>query len=268
MIPIVLIVLAVCLGYLLAVRGRSGHPGLESLRGHNYAHRGLHGKGVPENSMAAFRKAVEHGYGAELDVHLLADGGLAVIHDSKLIRTTGAQGRVEDLTTAQLKDYHLEGTDETIPEFTEVLKVFEGKAPLIIELKVEGNTAALCETVSKVLDDYKGVYCIESFHPQAVAWFKKHRPDVIRGQLTENYFHSKGSKLNPVLKFVLGNQITNIWTRPDFVAYNYRDLKTISNTIARKLWKMQGVAWTLRNQEQFDDAVQNGWLPIFEGFEP
>lgn len=255
-------------GYVLSVRGRSGHPGLEKLRGWAYAHRGLHGSGLPENSMAAFRAAVDHGYGAELDVHLLSDGGLAVIHDSKLIRTTGAEGRVEDLTTGELKDYWLEGTGQTIPEFTEVLKLFEGKAPLIIELKVENNTDALCSAVAEVLDGYRGVYCIESFHPQAVAWFKKHRPDVIRGQLTENYFRSKENGLPAPLKFILGNQITNFWTSPDFVAYRYQDLKTVSNDIARKLWKMQGVAWTLKTQEEYDDAVNNGWIPIFEGFAP
>ena len=118
--------------YVLSVRGRVGHPGLEKFRGWNYAHRGLHDENIPENSMAAFRAAVEHGFGAELDVHLLADGGLAVIHDSRLLRTTGREGRVEDLTRDQLKEYKLQGTEETIPDFTDVLKVFEGKAPLIV----------------------------------------------------------------------------------------------------------------------------------------
>ena len=142
-------------GYLLALRGRTGHPGLSALRGWNYAHRGLHSPGVPENSLAAFRAAVEHGYGAELDVHLLKDGGLAVIHDSKLIRTTGREGRVEDLTTAELKNYPLEGTEETIPTFREVLEVFSGRTPLIIELKPEGNNhAALCKAACEAMQGY------------------------------------------------------------------------------------------------------------------
>ena len=128
--------------YVLSIKGRTGHPGLKKLQGWNYAHRGLHGEGVPENSMKAFRLAVEQGYGAELDVHLLADGNLAVIHDSKLIRTTGAEGRIEDLTADQLKDYHLEGTEETIPLFSDVLALFEGKAPLIIELRWKTTTSS------------------------------------------------------------------------------------------------------------------------------
>lgn len=268
MVPILLIVLVLILLYILSIRGRRGHPGLEALRGWKYAHRGLHGGGLPENSMAAFKAAVAHGYGAELDVHLLCDGGLAVIHDSKLIRTTGVEGRVEDLTTEQLKDHHLEGTEQTIPEFTEVLKVFEGNAPLIIELKVENNNDALCETVAKVLDGYRGTYCIESFDPRAVLWFRKNRPNVIRGQLTENYFRSGDLSLPWVLRLALTHQMFNFATKPDFVAYNCRDLDAVSNTICRKLWKMQGVTWTLRTKEAFDEAVRDGWLPIFENIRP
>ena len=265
-ITILVILLAVCMAYALMVRGRAGHPGMKLLQGWSYAHRGLHGKGIPENSMAAFRAAVENGYGAELDVHLLADGGLAVMHDSGLLRTTGREGRIGDLTTDQLKQYRLENTNETIPEFTQVLKLFEGKAPLIIEIKTEKNVNAVCEAVARVLDGYQGVYCVESFHPQAVAWFRKNRPEVIRGQLMENYFRTPESKLPVVLKFIMTNQLLNFWTQPDFVACNYRDRKIFSNCVARGLWKMQGVSWTLQTKEQFDEAVERGWLPIFENF--
>lgn len=260
--------LIVTIVYILLLRGRSGHPGLKKLRGWKYAHRGLHGNGVPENSMPAFEKALEHGYGIELDVHLLADGELAVIHDSKLARTTGAEGRVEELTVRDLPHYHLEGTGETIPLFTNVLKLYEGKAPIIVELKVEGNNDALCETVSRVLDEYRGVYCVESFDPRAVAWFRKHRPDVVRGQLTENYFKSPKSTLHWGLKFVLSRQLLNCWTAPDFVAWRCADRKNLGNLICRKLWRMQGVTWTIKSQAEFDEAVKDGWLPIFEGFTP
>ncbi|MBQ5799377.1 MAG: hypothetical protein IIW18_01550, partial [Oscillospiraceae bacterium] len=121
---------------LLACRRKNGTWPL--LEGWRYAHRGLHdaAQGIPENSMTAFRRAVEHGFGAELDVHLLADGSLAVFHDSDLQRMTGREGKIEDLTAADLADYRLNGTEETIPAFAEVLALFEAaKLPLIVELK-------------------------------------------------------------------------------------------------------------------------------------
>jgi glycerophosphoryl diester phosphodiesterase len=256
-------------GTLLAMRGRTGHPGLEKLRGWNYAHRGLHGEGIPENSLAAFRAAVEHGYGAELDIHLLKDGGLAVIHDSLLQRTTGREGKVEDLTEAELKAYPLEGTEETIPAFHEVLEVFAGKTPLIIELKAEGdNYAALCEAACKAMDGYEGVWCMESFDPRVVLWLKKNRPDIIRGQLAENYLRKRNEKLPLLLKTALAWNLENFICQPDFMAYDFTTRKTLGNAVCRKLWGMESVSWTLRTPEEHETALKEGWIPIFEHYKP
>lgn len=254
--------------WLLAIRGRSGHPQLHTIRGWSYAHRGLHGDGIPENSMASFRAALEHGYGIELDIHLLKDGNLAVIHDSALIRTTGSEGVVEDLTAEDLKNYQLEGTDQAIPLFKDVLELYAGKAPLIVELKsYGGNHNALTEAACALLEDYEGAYCVESFDPRCLLWLKKHRPDVIRGQLTENYFATKGLKLPFILKWIMSHNMANFLTRPDFIAYRYADRNyTRSNRICMK--RMTGVSWTLRSQEEYDTATKEGWVPIFEGFRP
>lgn len=255
--------------FLFALRCRSNHPGMQALRGWSYAHRGLHGNGIPENSMAAFKAALDNGYGIELDIHLLKDGNLAVIHDSLLNRTTGRAGRVEDLTTEDLKDYPLEGTDQTIPEFMDVLTLYNGKAPLIVELKpVDGNHAQLTEAACRMLDGYNGPYCLESFDTRCIAWLKKNRPDLIRGQLTYDYFSSR-IDMPDYLKFLLKHNLLNFTCVPDFVAYQYRDRnKTITNDLCRKIWKAQGVSWTLRSKEEYDTAVSEGWLPIFEGFRP
>lgn len=254
---------------LLCTRCRSGHPGLKDLQGWAYAHRGLHGNGIPENSMAAFRAALDKGYGIELDVHLLADGNLAVIHDSLLNRTTGQAGHVEDLTTGDLKHCFLEGTQETIPEFMDVLTLFHGKAPLIVELKpLDGNHALLAEAVCDMLKDYEGAYCLESFDPQCVAWLKKNRPNLIRGQLAENFFKTRND-LPDHLRFLLTHNLTHLLSTPDFVAYKFADRKCSPLTwVCRNLWHCQGVAWTLRTPEEYDTAVKEGWIPIFEGFEP
>ena len=254
---------------VLAMRGRRSHPGMDALRGWSYAHRGLHDEALPENSMGAFRAALEQGYGIELDVHLLKDGSLAVIHDSDLKRVTGQEGCVEDLTAAELENYHLCGTEETIPLFSQVLELYQGKAPLIVEVKVhDDNFAAVTEATCKLLEQYDGAYCLESFDPRSVLWLKQHRPELIRGQLTENYFLSRPSYPRP-LWFIMRHQLANFLTRPDFVAYRFQDRNsTISNQLVRKLWGVQGVAWTLRTRDEYDTAVAEGWLPIFENFIP
>ena len=263
------IILAMAALYLLALMGRNGHKDLPGLGRWFYAHRGLHGNGVPENSMAAFRLALEKGYGIELDLHLLADGGLAVIHDADLKRTTGAEGLIEDLTVPELQNYHLGGTTETIPEFSQVLELFGGKAPMIVELKVErGNHAALCEAACKALEGYEGAYCIESFDPRCILWLRKNRPDIVRGQLSRNFLRDKQSNLSGPLQFILTNLLVNFLARPDFVAYNFRERKGLSPMLCHKLWGIQGVSWTLRSKEDFDTAVAEGRIPIFEGFEP
>ena len=260
--------LLIAILYVLSTMGRKGHPDLPKLRGWAYAHRGLHGNGIPENSLEAFRRAKKAGYGIELDIHLMKDGNLAVIHDSLLVRTTGAEGRIEDLSTGELKHYKLEGTEETIPLFQDVLELYAGEAPIIVELKEYKNYAALCDAACKMLDEYRGVYCLESFDPRCIRWLKKNRPDLIRGQLTENYFKGSKAKLPWAFKFVLCHQMLNFLTRPDFVAYRFKDRKTVSNVLCRKLWGMQGVTWTIKTQEDYNVAVAEGWLPIFESFNP
>lgn len=269
MIALIIVLVALFVLYVLALRCRRGHKQLAALRGWGYAHRGLHGNGVPENSMQAFRLALEGGYGIELDVHLMADGNLAVIHDPSLKRTAGADVKIEDLTLADLADYRLEGTDERIPLFKDVLALFDGKAPLIVELKAEqGNHAALAEAVCRMLDGYKGDYCLESFDPRVIYWLRKNRPDLCRGQLAENFLINPKSKLAWYLKFALTHQLENFLVVPDFVSYKFADRKILGIWLVRKLWGVQGVTWTITSKADYDTAVAEGWIPIFEGFRP
>lgn len=260
------IILVLFLLYLWCLMGRRSHKDIKKFFGWNYAHRGFHDAQKPENSMAAFRAALDAGFGIELDIHLLKDGNLAVIHDSSLERVTGQSGYVEDLITDQLIDYQLNGTAETIPQFRQVLDFFAGKSPLIVELKVhDGNVVPLCEAACKMLDSYDGLYCMESFDPRVVRWLRKHRPDIVRGQLSENWMPKK-MPFPWILKFVMTYHLGNFYTRPDFIAYKFEDRKAFGTWICRKILGIPGVSWTLKTREQYDTAVKEGWIPIFEGF--
>ena len=269
-IGIALLVLALL--WLLLLLPRQGAPGWEALGRARYAHRGLHdaGAGRPENSIAAFRAAIEKGFGAELDVHLMADGNLAVVHDSDLTRVCGKKGVIEDLRREDLKNYPLQGTGETIPLFGDVLDLFAGKTPLIVELKVErGNAAALTDAAMAALAGWNGTYCVESFHPGVLLRLKKKYPRVIRGQLSQNFL--KGGEVNGLslpVRFALTNLLTSVLTRPDFIAYNYIDRSCPSLRLMKRLYGVHEVGWTIRSKEILERLEQQGVMPIFEGFLP
>lgn len=273
MVAVIILLVLLILGELftLMLQCRRGHSAWGLLRLFRYAHRGYHDKPrIPENSMAAFRRAIENGFGAELDVHLMRDGRLAVIHDASLKRTAGADVLVEDLTAEELKTYRLEGTDERIPLLEEVLELFQDRTPLIIELKAErGNHAALAEATCRMLDRYRVHYCIESFDPRCLMWLWANRPDVVRGQLSENFRrHGDAENLPGVVRWVLSNLLLNARTRPDFIAYRFEDRKSLSLRLCRGLYGAQEFSWTIRSKETMDAAERDGALVIFECFDP
>lgn len=270
LILLILIVLAE-LG-LLCLRCRRGHPAWAVLRAFRYAHRGFHDKPtVPENSMAAFRRAIDNLYGAELDVHLMADGNLAVIHDSSLRRTAGADVRIEDLTRADLDNYRLEGTDERIPLLEEVLALFEGRTPLIVELKSEGgNFNELTAATVAMLDKYDVKYCIESFDPRCLMWLKRHRPEIVRGQLSEQFLRhtDEDPGIGKPTQFLLGNLLMNGFAVPDFIAYRFSDRDCLAVRLCRSVYHVQEVNWTITDRSQTEAAEAAGNLVIFERFDP
>ena len=262
-----LIPAGVCALTYLTVHGRKDQPGWEKFAHVRFAHRGLHGPGAPENSLAAFRRAAEAGCGAELDVHLTADGYLAVIHDSDLSRMCGVEGRVEDLTTSELGKLRLAGSGEPIPFLEQVLPLFEGKGPLVVELKTAGgNHAALCKKTLECLDRFRADYCIESFDPRCLLWLRKNRPEALRGQLTQDFLrHGEAQPLRN--RLTLTAMLCNGLTRPDFVACRYQD----RGMLPLRLWRLWGgrtALWTIRTPGEMEETERLGALPIFEGFDP
>ena len=150
-----------------------------------FAHRGLYNNSgsAPENTMAAFDRAVKAGYGIELDVQLTKDEEVVVTHDFHLRRNCGIEGEVDQFTYEELQRFPVFHSKERIPLLEDVLKRIDGKVPLLVELKYKEGSR-ICEKASQLLDLYKGTYMIESFHPQVLLWYKQHRPQVARGQLS------------------------------------------------------------------------------------
>lgn len=243
-------------------------PDYSPLMGHLYAHRGLHDNttDAPENSMAAFQKAIDAGYGIEFDVQLTKDRIPVVFHDETLTRVCGVEGKVRDYTYKELQQLTLCGSTERIPLFEDALKLINGQVPLIVEIKIHEDANEVCTKIDKLLKDYKGVYCIESFHPLAIRWYKNHRPEVIRGQLSSNF--NKPEKREPFSQFLVHHLLTDFLCQPDFIAYDHKYKSNLSRLICKRLYRALSVAWTLRSQEELDRCRNDFDLFIFEGFEP
>nr|WP_297864773.1 glycerophosphodiester phosphodiesterase family protein [uncultured Acetatifactor sp.] len=233
-----------------------------------YAHRGFHDNktGIPENSLAAFRRAVEEGFGIELDVQCTKDGIPVVFHDFTLKRICGAEGKLGEYTYEELRELRLCGTGERIPKLEEVLQLVDGRVPLIVELKIERTDMSLCPAVDRLLSVYQGLYCIESFNPLAVFWYRRHRREIVRGQLSDAFL--KEGEYVGAFSFLLQNLLFNWVSRPDFIAYNCKYPQILSRRICRGLYHSKTAAWTVRSMEQLAEAKKYFDFFIFDSFMP
>ncbi len=255
--------------YLLCLRPNTGRrEAMKAFWDVYIAHRGFfNNEDVPENSMPAFLAAVERGYGIELDVQLTADGRVVVFHDATLLRMCGVAKKVSECTFEELRSYALIGANERIPLFGEVLKAVNGKVPLIVEIKVSEGHVRTADRVARELDGYMGKYCVESFNPFVVRWFRKHRPQVIRGQLSTDYKKDGHGKC-VVDRFVLTNLLFNFCARPDFIAYNHKHAEQFSFKLCKRLYKVVCAAWTVRSEEELESVRGEFEVVIFDGFVP
>lgn len=258
---IALIPLLLLIYLLILIRPRAKAPEDKSLLC-DYAHRGLHGNGVPENSLEAFDLACKSGYGIELDVQLSKDGEVMVFHDSTLDRMTGVEKKVCELDAAELCDLKLENTDEKIPTFKEVLKLVDGRTPILVELKGETTDTTLCPKVAELLKEYKGSYCVESFNPYLIGQMKKLLPDSYRGLLYTNVIRDK-KKVTP-LNLIVTVMGLNFIGKPNFIAYNELDRNALPVKISTRLYKAPRVVWTVKSRESLGLAHTLGETPIFE----
>ncbi len=266
-----LILFLVILLYLFMISPRLFHRASRQDFEFNYfAHRGLHGIDsdqtiYPENSMSAFKRALDNGFGMEFDVHLTKDDIPVVFHDDNLKRMCGVDAMLKDFTYEELQQFNLLNTDQKIPKFTDVLELVNGKYPLIIEYKVEGNANKLCSICDSYLAEYKGKYCIESFHPFAPYWYRKNRPEILRGQLAEDFMKTEYASLG---MFFVGHLCLNFISRPDFISYNCKHKKELSRNVCKNIFKCHSVAWTVQSKDELINVKKDFETYIFETFLP
>lgn len=206
------------------------------------AHRGLHGYGVPENSMEAFNRAIKKNLVIEMDVHALKDRTLVVFHDDSLYRMCGVRKYLKNCTYDDIKNLYLLDSKYKIPLFEDVLKFIGGKVPIIVELKYDRTVGILEKEVIRFLDTYNGEFFVKSFNPFSVLWFRVFRRRYKRGLLISGRFKNfKDRFIKSRFVFWLCN--------PDFISCNYR---MHNNKVIRK-YKMKKpvIAWTINSDEKF-----------------
>ena len=230
---------------------------MEFLKSNLIAHRGVHDFSCPENSMGAFRRAIRKNYIIELDVHMLKDGTVVVFHDDSLYRMCGIKKKIKDYTYEELKKIKLLDSNYVIPTFESVLNLINGRVPIIVELKYDLKVGCLENEVVKFLDDYNGDFCVKSFNPLSIRWFKKNRPNYIRGLLISNKKKTFKEKfMHSYLPFLL--------CRPDFVSCNYL---LFNNRLIKKYMKKHPViAWTVKSEKIYSKYKDKFYNLIVENF--
>lgn len=266
LIPIVIALLVIFLIYLLLVAPKNRKE-MNKYKNNYYAHRGLHNDERAENSMSAFRAAVEAGYGIELDIRLSKDGKLVVFHDDTLDRVCGREGKVVDFTAEELAIFRLRGTDDGVPLFSDVLSLVDGRVPLLVEIKEDAGNSAVSLAACEMLREYKGEYIVESFNPLSLVTVKKNMPKVCRGILSHRYYEYE--QYRKPLYFALQALLLNFLCRPAFIAYDHRHAKAFSLRFCRSVCGAATLAWTVRSVEEEHAARKAGFDGIiFENYIP
>lgn len=233
--------------------------------GGDYAHRGLWNSSIPENSLPAFRRAREYGFGVEMDVHLTSDGETVVIHDDDLKRMCGTDKKVRDCTLRELRNFTLLDSGEGIPTLVEFLDTVGEDMPLIVEIKHDPRRDEICSKTISQLRGRKGPFCVESFDPLIVRWFRKNEKKVFRGQLAYG-LNVRGRYPLNIKNVILSSLAVNVLGRPDFVAFDHQCEKSLPFRMMNALYHPVLAAWTVREKKAM--APEKWDMRIFEGFIP
>jgi glycerophosphoryl diester phosphodiesterase len=243
---------------------------LDWLTAQPVAHRGLHGEGRAENSLSAAAAAVEANYAIEVDLQLSADGEVIVFHDGTLERLTSETGDVAARTSTELKAIKLKDTSDTIPSLRDLLALVAGKVPLVLELKSPWNgDTALASKVADILVDYEGPVAVMSFDPDLVAALKTYAPGLPRGIVAERWYGYVFWKfLGFWRKQYLGLLLHILRTKPHFVAYAQFDMPAVAPLLARFVFGIRLLSWTVRTEKERRHVSKWVHQIIFEHIRP
>lgn len=230
------------------------------------AHRGVHTKDIPENSLSAFENALKNNYAIELDVQFTKDKEVVVFHDENLKRMTNDTRNIEDVNYDELKNLRLDNTNEIIPTLEEVLELVDSKVAILIEIKDCKDYIELSEKTYEILKGYEGNYAIQSFNPFILEWYKNNASEVVRGQLSGTFTEGSES-LNSFEKFALKNMLLNFKSKPNYIGY---DLEGIPKSKLESLRKkgVPIIVWTVKNKEDMEKAYKYSDNITFENFLP
>lgn len=230
------------------------------------AHRGVHTKDIPENSLSAFENALKNNYAIELDVQFTKDKEVVVFHDENLKRMTNDTRNIEDVNYDELKNLRLDNTNEIIPTLEEVLELVDSKVAILIEIKDCKDYIELSEKTYEILKGYEGNYAIQSFNPFILEWYKNNASEVIRGQLSGTFTEGSES-LNSFEKFALKNMLLNFKSKPNYIGY---ELEGIPKSKLESLRKkgVPIIVWTVKNKEDMEKAYKYSDNITFENFLP
>lgn len=219
------------------------------------AHRGIHdNKLIPENSLKAFKLAIDKNITIELDIHLTKDNKLVVFHDDNLKRMTNINSIIEDLTLYEIKRFNLLDTKEKIPTLEEVLKLVDGKVLIDIEIKAKRRIKQLINILLDILNNYSGEVIIKSFNPIAIKVIKKMSTKYSVGLLMDCYAKNK------LFNIFSKTNIVIAYCKPDFLSINKKMIN--KKNIKRYIKKMPILIWTIKKQEEITKINNENFIYI------
>ncbi|MEP7030862.1 MAG: glycerophosphodiester phosphodiesterase family protein [Pseudolabrys sp.] len=247
-------------------------PRLDWLTARPIAHRGLHdaASGVIENTASAFTAAIAGKYGIETDLQISADGEAMVHHDDAFGRLTDGSSRLADMSAAEIKKVRFKSSLDRILTLGELTELVAGRVPIVLELKshFDGDTR-LATRAAEVLAGYAGPVAVMSFDPDLIESCRRIAPGLTRGIVAErHYTHPEWSGLPAAQKRQMAHMLHVLRTRPNFVAYSVKDLPALAPLIARWVFGLPLLTWTVRGDADSKRAVRWADQMIFEGVRP